>query len=271
MSMRLRNHCLIGAVLILSRVSLSPALAKPPDLPVNEKVDCKEQPKIPLPPGAAEGQAATAKESTQITVAIDVVTPCLCDWLGACVERLVDRLTALQDTRACPYLQHKNCREERGPAASQPAGTVLENLEKPELAREMFERGERHRLGGWLHAAERCYERVQELCPGSEWAHRASFRRGERFVAGSLHLKFHDHEIRNGAEESEFLPAVRNQDLQQARQTLADALRKVAEIDIDLTGNTRWQCEVQVGGVMYKALMDENGKIFCTRQPLTTR
>jgi hypothetical protein len=314
--------------------------AKPPELPVNEKVDCKEQPRVP--PHAAATETPTAgvvvleEQDPRVAiefVPIDAMTPCWCAWINQTLggvfqfftpqpdaksdyqflkeyywsrpnavadqknfiyqrERKVIVSWQIQDRKStvvgttssttCPYLQRKdveyNCST---PEPARISESVLENLSKLELAQKVFQAAEECRRDGGGPAAEKGYRLVQELCPGSRWEQMASERLNEvraaragSDAAYSIHI-----EESSAAEEQtaavgyEGRPAPAALELKRALNHLVDMLREGADVEIDLSphASRRVQCEVHVGGTMYKVVMDEQGNMHYSRQALTSR
>lgn len=297
MSMRVQCLC----VALVGALGLSAALAKPPDLPVNGKVDCKETPKIAV----AEEQEPAAKPVNE-AVPIDALTPWVCEWFTGClcdafdwfgrepesatplvmphVRRLItvdgeviERLgiefePKAADGSTCPFLQRAQPAP-NGPKPEAFADGVLANLEKLELAQEMFKLAERYRSAGKALSAELCFAQVQALCPGSQWDVRAGERRRELATArdntGQPVYTIELEEL--AAEEQELTTVPKKRELQQALRSLVEAVQKGMDLDVELSPRARVRCELHVGGVMYKVTVDDNGTVHCLRQSLTNR
>ncbi len=269
MSERLRNHCLMIVLVTAGQVFTPSTLAKPPDLPINEKVDCKEQPKIPLVVADHQATDDAASSVIERVEAIDVMTPWLIEYLGHWFRSKIDidfRLS--RQAHECPFLRRETpakTAEDLAPVG----GSVLENLEKLELAQEMFKLGERCRREGKERAAHHCFAQVQSLCPGSSWGSLAARRRDEMAAAKNNHdAQVEESSVR--VEEEVALPPHRRA-LQQALQIVADVLRDGADVDVKGPRGARLQFEVHVGGVMYKLTLDENGKLAWVRQSLSEK
>ncbi|HEV3118515.1 MAG TPA: hypothetical protein VGY58_15805 [Gemmataceae bacterium] len=84
-----------------------------------------------------------------------------------------DEPSHLTTASECPHMQG----QARKTAAKEPAvGSVLENLQKLEQARKLYEQAETERKANRFENACQKYEAVQKLCPGSRLAHEASSR-----------------------------------------------------------------------------------------------
>jgi tetratricopeptide (TPR) repeat protein len=100
-------------------------------------------------------------------------------------------------TVVCPYLRDKA-------AAKAPVikpeefPTILDNLAKLHEARRIFAKAEHHFRAGDYEAADRGYEKVMELCPGSRWDAEAQARRYAVAV-----LKMLQEQARSAVEEAE--------------------------------------------------------------------
>jgi tetratricopeptide (TPR) repeat protein len=105
--------------------------------------------------------------------------------------------TGDKPTVVCPYLRDRA-------AAKAPAikpeefPTILDNLAKLHEARRIFAKAEHHFRAGDYDAAERGYEKVMELCPGSRWDAEAQARRYAVAV-----LKMLQEQARSAVEEAE--------------------------------------------------------------------
>src|SRR5262249_41131064 len=78
----------------------------------------------------------------------------------------------------CPFGQSQQTIKDR-PTARRVADSVLENLERLELAQEMFKLGENYRKARNYLSAIYCFDQVQALCPGSQWDCLAQERRSD--------------------------------------------------------------------------------------------
>jgi hypothetical protein len=190
MSMRLLAGGLTVAALLTGGGRLPPAAAKPPDLPIEQKVVCQ-------PAGGSEvigaGVHADAGLSGGIVLGepppaeaggtvdgqiafgpIDIVCPCVCELFGQCWQSFWCGQTGEATGPApagstCPYLQQ----EAAAPPApakglALPGNRVLDNLDNLELAQRILRQAERCRAER-PDLACRYYEQVRRLCPGSRY------------------------------------------------------------------------------------------------------
>jgi hypothetical protein len=294
----------------LSTIWLLPALfafiptvtAKPPELPINEKVVCEEPQKAsrkdqtPVPitaelviellkyeyqygpiqnlPGVVPVFGIEVLEFDWLhptwvkpTPLVEDMAPRVRGWFQQCATEVFDFL-ATEQAPTCPYLRvNEGVKKGVEPEPTQLADSVLENLSKLELAQKVYQAAEECRRDGGGQAAEKAYRMVQELCPGSRWGHLASERLNElrtaRAETGSPADAMHAEE--SAIEESP------TRDWQRILRGVAEKLQEAADIEVDLSAHAirRLQCEVHVGGTMYKVVVDENGNVHWSRQALT--
>ncbi|HMC63386.1 MAG TPA: hypothetical protein VKI65_00450, partial [Gemmataceae bacterium] len=197
MSARLISICLIVALLMVGRGLMQAAEAKPPDVPVNLKVDCQIETDLRPPEsvssdGELDVNAAIAQPEdvdvmpTEIEV-LDVMPKPDAEGdaddleLKSFVEGLIGpRPEAIspggvqsggrQSEHTCPYLKQKAAEAEAATRESPGlVNSVLDNLNKLLEAEKLYRRAERCRRHGETDKACHWYEVVQHLCPGSRY------------------------------------------------------------------------------------------------------
>lgn len=158
------------------------------------------------------------------------------------------------------------------PAPEPFTDSVLQNLEKLELAREMFKLGEQFRQAGKPLSAEHCFTQVRQLCPGSQWDGRAGECLKE-LVAARRKVPAYVVAVEeaSAAEEQEAASRADLREVQKALRSLVEVVQKGMDVDVALAPRTRVQCELHVSGTMYKVNLDENGTVHYSRQTLTER
>jgi hypothetical protein len=210
--MRLATACLLAAAVHAAGPLQPPAVAKPPELPLNQKITC--QPRAGLDEEATStllfgvGINSNAGLTGQV-LAVEKPASCprLGEMLGRCWHTLgqcflgrsafvsvevmgevplkqsvsVELIPAMPVEIAsepnCPYLRQKIRASKTPPAqAINRSVTVVDNIENLEAAEKIYRQGEDFRSAGQIESACQCYEKVRRLCPGSRYDRQAALR-----------------------------------------------------------------------------------------------
>lgn len=170
----------IAALLVLAGMSGATVLAKPPGLPTNQQDSCLEKPAqheihsdlvVPVP------TIVTPKATSGGTVQVEF------DLRAAWDQLWGKKQAKVSSSSACPFRQAQAQKSQ--PQNIPVAASVLENLDKLDQARKLYEHAEQERHMDHIVNATRTYEAVQKLCPGSRFDRDASSRLIELGVAPS--------------------------------------------------------------------------------------
>jgi hypothetical protein len=145
--MRWKLLCIIVAKFALAIAPTPCIAAKPPDLPLEQKITCKEN----RPQESLIGIMFGIETNNDVQA-------------GGVAQT------------ACPYLQQKKAVANPTLPEGDLLSSVLANLKKLELGRELYEEGEYCRRTGHHQAACACYEKILRICPGSHCARLAGER-----------------------------------------------------------------------------------------------
>lgn len=194
MAARLPTACLVLAALCGVGWCVSAAAAKPPDLPIDEKIYCAPgmppDGAVPAAPGEDDDVHVRAAQLGALRTASRCVLfaahPLLAllpveEWLADAEEQaeapapvsggyVLPPAGEPANDFTCPYLREKADREQ-DPSCPQTAvpGSVLENLEKLEQAARVYREAGAARRAGQFEDARKAYESIRQLCPGSRY------------------------------------------------------------------------------------------------------
>lgn len=198
----------LALLCLFAGTQLSPAVAKPPDLPLNQTTTCAPSaadaaPATGVPTGqsggplmlngAAPGEVLDASRTETICALINWICPGAsvpfrmlhlfgprdANGLRAILGPQFDSSQPSPQTKAappqtgpgstCPYLEAETEETPPSPDPAQFHGDVLANLEKLKIAEHLYSQAEQRRREGKLTDARRDYEQVRKLCPGSRY------------------------------------------------------------------------------------------------------
>lgn len=199
MSTRVRAACLCLVLLL-------PVAAKPPDLPVDPRDQCKEHRPESLPADRGSQLDPAEEAGADVADAPAGVIDCGCEiaaalwiaaerWCAGVAEAIGASRTGPREAphqmpcrcegqgsagdlqSDCPYLRERAARR-AAPAAGPDdlSESIFENLDKLEQARKCYFRAEGYRKTDRPAAASLYYERAKYLCPGSRFDRLASER-----------------------------------------------------------------------------------------------
>ncbi|HEV3257700.1 MAG TPA: hypothetical protein VG013_12515 [Gemmataceae bacterium] len=267
MSARYVIACLTVAALVAGGAGRTNA--KPPDLPIHLKVICLTEAEGPSRASPAGDENVESEDPSALT----------------------------PDQYTCPYLRQKAMEKQHPQVEPAEPATLLENLEKLEQAEKILREGERYDRQGKPELARDCYERVQQLCPGSRYDRTATARlrklpadffsgfdpgpsgacRDKAKAAGSScdghadvyhDLPWVDPKIVEGVEEmllDEIGDQLRPESAAELEGTLEGVVGVIGlfqggaclEIDNSRFHRLRAQCAIAAGGLMIRFVADE--------------
>jgi len=200
MSKHLRTSCaLAGAVLSAIFVSV-PLFSKPPDLPAADKIDCQEiRDRNNSNPSCQADRLEARDAPDSCYFGITTVVQTWCDCVLGCASDLsgelshlwrsqgptrdsvhsaseeeespeVSELPGAEAESTCPFFSERARAKGQEPCApSIESGSVVENLDRLELANRIFEMAECCYRAGQMEAARALYQEVGRLAPGSRY------------------------------------------------------------------------------------------------------
>ncbi len=158
----------VAALLVMANIE-TPALAKPPGLPKNQKIICA--------PPAHQIRAGSLGGPVELILPAESVPSMRLEVEPA------DQLSGPKGNQAplaevtCPYLRQKAAEStEQAAETNVPSASVGENLEKLDKAQQYYHEAEYYRRHGCSNVARALYEEIRKLCPGSRYDRKAAVR-----------------------------------------------------------------------------------------------
>jgi hypothetical protein len=147
---------------LLTTGSIVPLGGKPPDLPVNETIDCRE---------ITESCESSSESSDCIEVKIVLWPELMISWNVLHGKATVRQGPAVSDTPiTCPYLKDQEKASIHRAVELPEESSVLDNLAKLQRARLLIRKAERLLRTAHWREADGYLKNVIRLCPGSRYA-----------------------------------------------------------------------------------------------------
>lgn len=177
-----RNRMLAGLLSgLLAVIMMGQAQAKPPDLPLDLKVECRDA-------GSAAPAAALSGAEEESSLGEEECCPCLdtccagvCHWLCQALENACCQIGSRTDAEqldVMPGEVHRAGRSRHIPCAVKPPGSdgCRLDMDRQDLARQLYRIAECCRKRGDHAMARSCYDEVQRMAPNMPLAYRARQR-----------------------------------------------------------------------------------------------